>query len=170
MDESSSVTSTTSSTSVTLTADTSPGGGGGSSSSSSPSSQMVSVRIYVPELNVQKVIHFHREELVWNVKQQCLATLPKVSFSFLFFPFFSYRLLFLELCACILLDVGILIFNWPPTVCERWDRDDTWHWSISECVSLSLSRVAVLLLLLYYKCRLFFPFIFMYYIQTNKKY
>ncbi len=39
----------------------------------------VSVRIYVPELNVQKVIHFHREELVWNVKQQCLATLPKVS-------------------------------------------------------------------------------------------
>ena len=77
MDESSSVTSTTSSTSVTLTADTSPGGGGGGSSSSSP---MVSVRIYVPELNVQKVIHFHREELVWNVKQQCLATLPKVSF------------------------------------------------------------------------------------------
>lgn len=77
MDESSSVTSTTSSTSVTLTADTSPGGGG--SSSSSP---MVSVRIYVPELNVQKVIHFHREELVWNVKQQCLATLPKVSFFF----------------------------------------------------------------------------------------
>ena len=50
----------------------------------------VSVRIYVPELNVQKVIHFHREELVWNVKQQCLATLPKVSpswlFSFLSFP------------------------------------------------------------------------------------
>jgi hypothetical protein len=41
----------------------------------------VSVRIYVPELNVQKVIHFHREELVWNVKQQCLASLPKVSFS-----------------------------------------------------------------------------------------
>lgn len=39
----------------------------------------VSVRIYVPELNVQKVIHFHREELVWNVKQQCLASLPKVS-------------------------------------------------------------------------------------------
>lgn len=39
----------------------------------------VSVRIYVPELNVQKTIQFHREELVWNVKQQCLATLPKVS-------------------------------------------------------------------------------------------
>ena len=41
----------------------------------------VSVRIFVPELNVQKVLHFHREELVWNVKQQCLATLPKVSTS-----------------------------------------------------------------------------------------
>lgn len=39
----------------------------------------VPIRIYVPELNVQKVIHFHRDELVWNVKQQCLATLPKVS-------------------------------------------------------------------------------------------
>lgn len=44
----------------------------------------VSVRIYVPELNVQKTIHFHRDELVWNVKQQCLATLPKVSRTFLF--------------------------------------------------------------------------------------
>ena len=47
-------------------------------SDSHDSSPTVSVRIYVPELNVQKVIHFHREELVWNVKQQCLATLPKV--------------------------------------------------------------------------------------------
>ncbi|XP_046439349.1 SH3 and multiple ankyrin repeat domains protein 3-like isoform X6 [Daphnia pulex] len=50
----------------------------------------VSVRIYVPELNVQKVIHFHREELVWNVKQQCLASLPKElkeSFNYgLFYP------------------------------------------------------------------------------------
>jgi len=39
----------------------------------------VSIRIYVPELNIQKVLHFRQEELVWNVKQQCLATLPKVS-------------------------------------------------------------------------------------------
>ena len=51
----------------------------------------VSVRIYVPELNVQKMIHFHREELVWNVKQQCLATLPKVSALSFFFFFFVLR-------------------------------------------------------------------------------
>jgi len=42
----------------------------------------VSIRIYVPELNIQKVLHFRPEELVWNVKQQCLATLPKVSSRF----------------------------------------------------------------------------------------
>ena len=39
-----------------------------------------SIRIYVPELNVKKVLHFQPEELVWNVKQQCLASLPKVSY------------------------------------------------------------------------------------------
>ena len=58
----------------------------------------VSVRIYVPELNVQKTIQFHREELVWNVKQQCLATLPKVSR-----PFFEGGkacLMELFLCFC----------------------------------------------------------------------
>ena len=44
-----------------------------------PDANSVSIRIYVPELNIQKVLHFSLEELVWNVKQQCLATLPKVS-------------------------------------------------------------------------------------------
>ena len=52
------------------------GGGGGEDAFNGAT---VPIRIYVPELNVQKVIHFHRDELVWNVKQQCLATLPKVS-------------------------------------------------------------------------------------------
>ena len=47
----------------------------------------VSIRIYVPELNIQKVLHFRQEELVWNVKQQCLATLPKVSPRAHSFPF-----------------------------------------------------------------------------------
>lgn len=37
------------------------------------------VRVHVPELNVQKCLQFPRDQLVWDVKQQCLAALPKVS-------------------------------------------------------------------------------------------
>ncbi|KAF4521136.1 hypothetical protein B566_EDAN012901 [Ephemera danica] len=37
----------------------------------------VLIRIHVPELNVNKCLQFARDELVWNVKQQCLAALPK---------------------------------------------------------------------------------------------
>jgi len=36
------------------------------------------VRIHVPELKVQKCLQFPRDQLVWDVKQQCLAALPKV--------------------------------------------------------------------------------------------
>ncbi|KAK9886958.1 hypothetical protein WA026_019216 [Henosepilachna vigintioctopunctata] len=36
------------------------------------------VRIHVPELNVQKCLQFPRDQLVWDVKQQCLAALPKI--------------------------------------------------------------------------------------------
>ncbi|CAG9562947.1 unnamed protein product [Danaus chrysippus] len=39
----------------------------------------VLVRVHVPELNVQKSLQFSREQLVWDVKQQCLAALPKVA-------------------------------------------------------------------------------------------
>ncbi|XP_045478801.1 SH3 and multiple ankyrin repeat domains protein 3 isoform X12 [Harmonia axyridis] len=35
------------------------------------------VRIQVPELNIQKCLQFPRDQLVWDVKQQCLASLPK---------------------------------------------------------------------------------------------
>ncbi|XP_049861071.1 protein shank isoform X5 [Schistocerca gregaria] len=35
------------------------------------------VRVHVPELNVQKCLQFPRDQLVWDVKQQCLAALPK---------------------------------------------------------------------------------------------
>lgn len=35
------------------------------------------VRVHVPELNVQKCLQFPRDQLVWDVKQQCLAVLPK---------------------------------------------------------------------------------------------
>ncbi|XP_069355339.1 SH3 and multiple ankyrin repeat domains protein 3 isoform X6 [Maniola hyperantus] len=35
------------------------------------------VRVHVPELNVQKSLQFSRDQLVWDVKQQCLAALPK---------------------------------------------------------------------------------------------
>lgn len=37
------------------------------------------VRIHVPELNVHKCLQFPAERLVWDVKQQVLASLPKVS-------------------------------------------------------------------------------------------
>ncbi|XP_059486375.1 SH3 and multiple ankyrin repeat domains protein 3 isoform X3 [Neocloeon triangulifer] len=37
----------------------------------------VLIRIHVPELNINKCLQFAREELIWNVKQQCLAALPK---------------------------------------------------------------------------------------------
>ncbi|XP_045488227.1 SH3 and multiple ankyrin repeat domains protein 3 isoform X5 [Pieris rapae] len=37
------------------------------------------VRVHVPELNVQKSLQFTRDQLVWDVKQQCLAALPKVA-------------------------------------------------------------------------------------------
>ena len=37
------------------------------------------VKVHVPELNVQKCLQFPRDQLVWEVKQQCLAALPKVS-------------------------------------------------------------------------------------------
>ena len=85
-----------------------------------------------------------------------------------FFPsFFSYRHFILELCACILLDVGILIFNWPPTVCVKEETGMTWHWSISECLS-PYREMLLLLLLLYYKCRLFF-FLFFYVFNKQKQ-
>ncbi|XP_048481172.1 SH3 and multiple ankyrin repeat domains protein 3 isoform X6 [Plutella xylostella] len=35
------------------------------------------VRVHVPELNVQKSLQFPKDQLVWDVKQQCLAALPK---------------------------------------------------------------------------------------------
>ncbi|KAF7280771.1 hypothetical protein GWI33_005499 [Rhynchophorus ferrugineus] len=35
------------------------------------------IRIHVPELSVQKCLQFPRDQMVWDVKQQCLAALPK---------------------------------------------------------------------------------------------
>ncbi|XP_046811473.1 protein shank isoform X5 [Lucilia cuprina] len=40
------------------------------------------VRIHVPELNVYKCLQFPSDKLVWDVKQQVLASLPKVAFWF----------------------------------------------------------------------------------------
>ncbi|XP_055534312.1 SH3 and multiple ankyrin repeat domains protein 1 isoform X5 [Wyeomyia smithii] len=40
------------------------------------------VRIFVPELNVYKCLQFPSDKVVWDVKQQCLASLPKVAFWF----------------------------------------------------------------------------------------
>lgn len=38
------------------------------------------IRVFVPELNVKKCLQYPSDILVWDVKQQILASLPKVSF------------------------------------------------------------------------------------------
>lgn len=53
-------------------------GAGGSSSASSTAGEEVVLRINVPELKVEKCLQFHRDDIVWDVKQQALAALPKV--------------------------------------------------------------------------------------------
>lgn len=35
-------------------------------------------RVNVPELYISKCLQFPKDQLVWDVKQQCLASLPKV--------------------------------------------------------------------------------------------
>ena len=48
------------------------------SQENAPPDQLALIRIYVPELNVEKCLQFHKEELIWEVKQQALSALPKV--------------------------------------------------------------------------------------------
>ncbi|XP_069675312.1 SH3 and multiple ankyrin repeat domains protein 3 isoform X2 [Periplaneta americana] len=50
---------------------------GGSSAPPPAEEGYLLVRVHVPELNVQKCLQFPRDQLVWDVKQQCLAALPK---------------------------------------------------------------------------------------------
>lgn len=38
----------------------------------------VQVQIHVPEINAYKCLQFRQSQLVWDVKQQTLAALPKV--------------------------------------------------------------------------------------------
>ena len=45
---------------------------------SSTSSNLILVRVGVPELNVEKCLQFHKDEIIWEVKQQALSALPKV--------------------------------------------------------------------------------------------
>ncbi|XP_063229617.1 SH3 and multiple ankyrin repeat domains protein 3 isoform X2 [Bacillus rossius redtenbacheri] len=53
------------------------GGGGGGGGGGGADEGYLLVRVHVPELNVQKCLQFPRDQLVWDVKQQCLAALPK---------------------------------------------------------------------------------------------
>ncbi len=46
-------------------------------------------RIRVPELNVQRCLQFQKDELIWEVKQQALAALPKVRIFVLLIFLFS---------------------------------------------------------------------------------
>ena len=59
-----------------------------SSSQQSQVQNLVLVRVGVPDLNVEKCLQFSKEEVVWEVKQQALAALPKVRTHF-----YSYILL-----------------------------------------------------------------------------
>uniref|UniRef100_A0A023EY43 Putative pdz domain-containing protein n=1 Tax=Triatoma infestans TaxID=30076 RepID=A0A023EY43_TRIIF len=43
----------------------------------SPEPGYLLLRVHVPELNVHKCLQFPSHQLVWDVKQQCLAALPK---------------------------------------------------------------------------------------------
>ena len=42
------------------------------------SDEFIFIKICVPELSVEKCLQFSRSDLVWDVKQQCLRSLPKV--------------------------------------------------------------------------------------------
>ncbi|XP_040569344.1 uncharacterized protein Prosap isoform X2 [Lepeophtheirus salmonis] len=75
------------------------GGGGGSGGSLLPAEvgsatrtkpAFVTVRIRIPDLNVENTLQFQNHELIWDVKQQCLSAIPKElqeSFNYgLFYP------------------------------------------------------------------------------------
>jgi len=58
------------------------GGGNGGVCEDDQGGGAVLIRIHVPDLNIHKCLQFYRHDLVWDVKQQCLASLPKVNFYF----------------------------------------------------------------------------------------
>ncbi|XP_046481329.1 SH3 and multiple ankyrin repeat domains protein 2 isoform X2 [Neodiprion pinetum] len=51
----------------------------GSETTGSAEEGILLARVHVPELNVSKCLQFPKDQLVWDVKQQCLASLPKVA-------------------------------------------------------------------------------------------
>lgn len=48
-----------------------------------PREGWILVRIHVPELDTYKCLQFPVDKLIWDVKQQVLASLSKVSFNFI---------------------------------------------------------------------------------------
>ena len=57
---------------------------------SSTSSNLILVRVGVPELNVEKCLQFHKDEIIWEVKQQALSALPKVRKRNAWMVFFNF--------------------------------------------------------------------------------
>ena len=62
----------------------SSGGGSGematsAMTSTSSNADLVLIRIAVPDLNDEKCLQFNKDEVIWEVKQQALAAMPKVS-------------------------------------------------------------------------------------------
>ncbi|XP_035714472.1 uncharacterized protein LOC110858090 isoform X2 [Folsomia candida] len=58
-------------------ADDDGGPSGGGEGLDGQGGSAVLIRIHVPDLNIHKCLQFYRHDLVWDVKQQCLASLPK---------------------------------------------------------------------------------------------
>ena len=52
---------------------------------SSGEGDLVLVTIRVPDVNIEKCLQFQKDELIWDVKQQTLAALPKVRENFLLY-------------------------------------------------------------------------------------
>ena len=65
---------------------------------SSGEPDLVLIRIRVPELNVEKCLQFQKDEVLWEVKQQSLAALPKVGHQLfsVFNPKFENRFSFFK--------------------------------------------------------------------------
>lgn len=83
MEDSLSLNSTNSSQPQQLSSCSSAGPGGqqltaSPKSTGSTESNLLLIRIGVPELTVEKCLQYQKDEVIWEVKQQALAALPKV--------------------------------------------------------------------------------------------
>lgn len=65
------------------------------------------VRINVPELDIFKCLQFPVDKLIWDIKQQVLASLPKVSSPFFINFIFIYKRLHTNISMCVHVRLGL---------------------------------------------------------------